>query len=277
MRGRKTTIIFIPTWMCQLHCSYCDYKTIRTESGYKLKCFGKQWNLGEQIPWQDWLMYLNRFRPYHLELTGGEPTVYSDLPYLLAHIPNDSSWAITSNTLNDVSRFEPYGCVAWTASYHYHDRDRFVGNVLSLKKKGINIRSTLVMTPDNFYEMLDTINNFRKLQIPVNIHPVLKQGFSWDKHSDLISRIREMHDGMWINFVEQVPQGWNPKKCYRCEAGGKYFALMPDGTVLRCYSAILWNGVVGHISDYEPSVGLSKCDNPCIFPCDNRPVKEKLN
>ncbi|MBW2081683.1 MAG: radical SAM protein [Deltaproteobacteria bacterium] len=263
----------MPTWRCNLRCSYCDYRTVKKEGGYELKAFDQVWHFGEEISWPAWLVYLNRFRPYHLELTGGEPTMYKHLPDLLAHVPCDSSWAITSNTLNDVRLFEPGNCKFWTASYHYHSREKFLANIDWLKRRGFPLRVTLVMTPENAEHMFGVMRDFRKQEVMVNVHPVLKQGFSWKEHEELIAKMRTLHDGVWVNFVEDVPKEWKPRRYSNCNAGGKYFALMPDGTVLRCYSALLWHGSLGHVSDFEPSSLFRPCGKQCVFHCDNRAKK----
>lgn len=276
---QKTEIIFVPTWQCNLSCSYCDYRTkaIRDDdgavTGYELKAFDQTWHFDQELSWPAWLVMLNRFRPYHLELTGGEPTIYRHLADLLAHIPCDSSWAVTSNTLTDVRLFEPANCKFWTASYHYRKRDRFLKNMDWLKRRGFPCRVTLVMTPGNADHMFDVMKDFRSLDLMVNIHPVLKEDFSWADHQDLLKKARALHDGVWVNLVEDVPKEFKPRSYSSCNAGGKYFALMPDGTVLRCYSALLWQGKAGHISDYEPSALIRPCNQKCLFHCDNRAEK----
>ena len=270
----KTTIIFVPTWMCNLRCSYCDYRTKKIDTGYELKAFSETWHFGPEISWPGWLVYLNRFRPYHLELTGGEPTIYPHLEDLLAHIPCDSTWAITSNTLNNVRLFEPKNCISWTASYHYHDRGKFLDNIQWLKQRGFPLRCTLVMTPENHDHMMSVIHDFRKADVQVNVHPVLKPGFSWDKYPELITEMRALHDGVWVNFIDAIPKQWDGDYYEKCDAGGKYFSVMPDGSVIRCYSAILWHGVMGHISDFEPNSQMRPCNKPCRFPCDERANKK---
>lgn len=275
---KKTVITWVPTWLCNLKCSYCDYraKAIRENgsvTGYEMKCFGETWRFGRQLNWLEWIAYLSRFRPYHLELTGGEPLMYPHLAELLAHVAADSSWAITSNTLGEVRLFEPGNCKFWTASYHYTQHDKFVKNVTFLRQRGFPIRVTLVLTPENEKTCFEAIRDFRKNDVMVNLHPVLKQGFSWERHPELLARARAAHDGVWVVFVDDVPKEWKPRQYSNCKAGGDYFALMPDGTVLRCYSALLWHGKVGHISDYQPTKLFAPCSKPCVFHCDNRAEK----
>lgn len=272
---KKTEIVWVPTWRCNLKCPYCDYRVIQAENraGYLLRTFDQEWEFGREFRWPEWIVCLNRFRPYHLELTGGEPLMYKDLPDLLAHVPADSSWAITSNTLLDVRAFEPGNCKFWTASYHYHSRERFMENVDWLRRRGFPIRATLVLTPENHEQCFEEMLRFRQDEVMVNVHPVLKQGFSWKDHPVLLDMARRLHDGIWVNFVEDVPKEWAPRKFRNCNAGGKYFALMPDGTVLRCYSALLWQGRAGHILNYEPSELFRPCGEDCMFHCDMRARK----
>ncbi len=277
---KKTKFIFAPTFRCNLRCSYCDYRfKIEDDKSITLDCFEQTWNFAKEIRWLEWIALLARFRPYHLELTGGEPLEYRDLPELLAHVPADSIWAITSNTLNTevLKAIEPDNCKFWTASYHYHSRTKFVDNLEWLKLRGFPVRVTLVLTPDNLDQVTSVIDDFRRVAVMANVHILCKQDFSWldtPEKREVLEAAEKLHDGVWVNVVQGIARTWATHRFTSCDAGRDYFALMPNGQLLRCWSDIISKFTLGHIMTYEPpSEGLRQCDQPCVFPCDLEPEK----
>lgn len=278
----KTTFVFIPTWRCNLKCSYCDYETGRRKhaGGYGLVAFGKKMMIGPEIEWPVWLYLLNRFRPYHLDLTGGEPLRYDGLADFMAHLPVWSTWGITSNTLvGDLKGFKPLNCKGWTASYHYHSSDRFFRNLSILRDQGFNVRVTIVLTPENEKRARTAIGRMNEQGFGVNIHPILKQGFDWGKHSRIWDEFKAMDDGKWIMFISDIPQKFieiDWPKPQACRAGTDYFVLFPDGMVYRCYTMILRGKPLGHIKEVIPFKEAQPCKIRCQFPCDLEVPKEPM-
>lgn len=276
----ETTIILVASWRCNLKCSYCDFKVINDDGqSYDLQVFHERKHYDQELPWPAWLVYLNRFRPYHLELTGGEPALFKGMHDFMAHVPCDSSWAMTSNTLLDnVKLFEPDNCLHWTASYHHTQHDKFLENMRWLRNKGFPTRITFVLTPRNAEKCFAAIETFRKEEFLINIHPMLKEGFSWYRTPErvaLLEKARALHDGIWVNFVDDVMKEWKPQQYSQCNAGGHYFSLMPDGQVLRCYSSMLDKKSEGHVGEYQPVSLYRPCKRECVFPCDLQHVREQ--
>ena len=267
-------IIFVPTWRCNLKCSYCDYRVESKGSGYDLLCFGKTWNIRKEYSWEAWVRKLERFAPFHLELTGGEPTIFDGLPKLLSHLPDRCTWGLTSNTLQDPSDYPSYNCRGWTASWHEVNKEKFFKNIQILKDKGINVRATVVITPENIKRTIKAIIEFIRNDIWVNVHHVLSQGFDWEDYPNELEQIRRLDSGdEKIRYISTIATKWEPKRFHKCNAGGDYFMVLPDGKVLPCYSALLWDGVVGHIDTYEPDSRYKTCGRDCVFDCDRTPRK----
>jgi len=278
-------IIFIPTWRCNLRCSYCDYEIKeKTAEGYIYRAFNRFHRVERELEWWEWIEHLERFEPFLLEMTGGEPLCYKDLDKLLLHLRLDCRWAITSNTLNRemIKKLPAYNCLAWTASYHYQKDKEFLDNLYILRHKRIIPRVTIVVTPENFNTAVEKIKMIDSEGYGVNIHPVLKMGFSWEKDMDKWNELLGMADGKRIIFVRDISYRWTPQRYDYCHAGSNYFCLMPDGKVLRCYSQILTDKNLGYIWDFKPFKLMTPCDMECMFPCDRqvtkggRDVKQKL-
>lgn len=264
-------IIFVPTWKCNLKCSYCDYSTLESEcSNYIVNAFANSFEVDRELTWLEWLEKLERFNPYLLEMTGGEPTLYKDLHKLLNHLPNSSRWAITSNSLNSkmIRKLNFQNCLAWTASYHFKNKEQFIDNLKYIRTQGVNVRVTLVFTPDNDEECMAAAFEMSQY-FGINLHPLLKQDFDWNDHLDVWDRFKKFANGRNILFIENIPPKWEPQRFKQCSAGYDYFALMPDGKVLRCYSEITRHQEnVVYIDDYNPEKENKECMKCCCFPCD---------
>lgn len=270
-------IIFVPTWKCQLACPYCDYTTRDREGrdGYTVKAFHKEFDIPQELSWYMWVKYLERFEPCLLEMTGGEPTMCGDLDKLLAHLNVNSKWAITSNSLNGtmIGKLPYHNCLAWTASYHFHSRDLFIANLRYIRSQGVNVRVTLVFTPENHKECMKAAIDFSTM-FGINLHPVLKQGFSWEAHRDIFDDFMSISDDKRIRFIGNIKDKWEPDRFETCTAGDDYFALMPDGSVKRCYSHILTDEKT-FIGGYEPNGDRRPCATDCCFPCDKEIANRK--
>lgn len=267
-----------------MKCTYCDYKckSVR-EDLYALDAFDQRYEIYGEIEWEQWIKELEKFAPYHLDITGGEPTLYKDLEHLLAHLEFRSKWSITSNTLNTemIDKIATFNCHAWTASFHFKEDVKFISNLQLLFKKGIHVRVTMVLTPDNEKLIQHYAWELSKYCYGINIHPMLKKDFDWNDHLGTYNRIKAMHDGRNLYFVDTISKDFAPEKYDLCNAGSKkYCVLFPDGQMFKCYSQILSGKSIGNIKDRDVREdGLFNCDlNGCMFPCDkNYTIKEKKN
>lgn len=262
-----------------MNCSYCDYRCEEKANlkGYWLKAFDKTHDIGSELSWWEWIRYFSKFEPVHFELTGGEPLGYKDLDQLLMHFRG--SWAITSNTMHTdmIKKVPVVNCVAWTASYHFRNDKIFFKNIDILQHRGFNVRVTIVFTPENYKEAFEAVRKVNKRKIGVNLHPVLKQGFSWEENIDIFNKAQELCDGKMNIFINDVGYRWAGERYTFCEAGINYFMVHPDGTVLRCYSQLLTSQDCGHISQFETYKTMRPCDIACMFPCDKKIKKRAHN
>jgi len=154
------------------------------------------------------------------------------------------------------------------------NKEKFFKNIQILKNKRINVRVTVVITPENIKRTIEAIIEFIRNDIWVNVHHVLSQGFDWEDYPNELRQIRRLDSGdEKIRYISTINTKWEPKHFHKCNAGGDYFMVLPDGKVLPCYSALLWDGVAGHIDTYEPDNRYKACGRDCIFDCDRTPRK----
>jgi organic radical activating enzyme len=284
----RTNIMWLPTVRCQLKCPYCQwhFKGNSKEGGTLTMAGGATWKIGPERKSEEWLEWLKPYAPYHLEIAGGEPTLYKGLADFLRGMPEGCSWAITTNGLEvpceeDLS----FNCVGYAVSFHipYAQQDEFYTRkvmnhfILQIARGyGANIKFSIVITP----ETIAAAEYFTKMMrlwghvVHYN-QAALVEGLDWDKHPDVVERMKKLAGETLIEY----PWRWEDFPIYKqCTAGDKnYFFLMPDGNVLRCHSQIYWKDSkpIGHISTWKPTEGMQPCGKPHLWVCDDRATEKE--
>lgn len=263
-RTWKYEFLFVPTWRCNLQCSYCHFDIEDIKDGI-LRCYGQEWKFGKELEPKEWLEALERFQPYLLECTGGEPLVYKGFWDVVENIPEGCYWAITSNTVVPIEFPKDFSkCWAWTASYHYGHKLPFVKNIARLSRElGHRFRISMVVTPENIDEVEASARSFMQQKIPTNVLRVLTPGLDWTDHEDVWQRVLKLGKEGSLVIEDEIPPKYEFSKHAYCEAGTFYAALMPDGQVFRCYSALLGQKPLGHVRDWVPNQTVEPCGQPC--------------
>lgn len=260
----RITILMIPTMKCNLACPVCHFKVEKLPGGYGFWGYKKFHEINAEVPWHYWIQHLNKYRPYHLEFTGGEPTIYPGFRDLVAHIPQESTWAITSNTLmKDVHDLPIDRCTDWTASYHWQDSPFFYNcQQLNRKMKG-HFRVSFVVEFKRVKECIDKALQAQRMGFAVNVLRELNEGVDWKgtKEWDQVSALTKRK----INVVdEDIPPSYEFESGFSCMGGAIYFCLMPDGKVYRCYSDAMRGRQIGEVSTYVPPTLPEDCTEPCL-------------
>lgn len=265
-------------------CEYCIYRfTKPDEKGYyKLIAYGdKEFDIEGELHWAFWLACLERFRPYHLEFCGGEPTMWGGFVHMTQHLASDCSYAVTSNTLltEIIKYLQPRNSLCWTASYHYKQFDTFRNNIELLKRIGYKVNVTMTITPDNWKEADELITSIKSLNVGMTIQPAIMEEYSWHDHNDVLEHFRKRQSNdncFFINPVERpLDRELEPQAA--CSAGTNYFALFPDGKVYRCLGNVAYRkkGFMGNILDFQPNSFEHPCETGCIYSCDLDALKGK--
>lgn len=263
------TIIWVPTWRCQRRCVYCDYDFRPSTK----TC----WAVDHHIPATEleprrWIAFFQKIGTNHIELTGGEPTLY-DLQPVLENLPSQVTWAMTSNGLTGgLIDSLPYDkCTSITLSYHYDATERFFEQAHRLrdKKPGLGVRITIVVTPQNLDEIPGYIERIRNEGFHVNLHPLLKLGHIWDDES--WAKIRSWDNKPSVYLVDEIPSRWDcPERHLQCALGSTdYMAIAPTGHMYRCYRDLVYDRQMDHIDTWRWSPPRwATCSVDCKYPCD---------
>lgn len=276
----KTLIMMLPTVRCQLRCPYCQWHFKGSSSGGTLTMAGgATWEIGPELEPETWLEFMNRFAPYHVEIAGGEPTLYRKLKELIHGMPEGCTWAITTNGLEVPFDWKcSKNCLGYAISFHlpYAMDSGYVKRVLAsythcLKLGfGPNQKFSMVITPRLLSEAKKWTADFRKWGHVVHVNPAALTDVDWDDYPEARKSMEELAGAGLIDF----PWKWEQFPRYKaCSAGDKrYFFLLPDGNVLRCHSQVYWKDSqpIGHIRDWQPEEGTRPCGQPHLWVCDDR-------
>jgi MoaA/NifB/PqqE/SkfB family radical SAM enzyme len=255
-KAQHNLVLFYPTFKCQLNCDYCSFHFDTNKFTPK-----KDW--GRTLTWYEIIVCLNRFRNYHLELTGGEPLLYKDFRDLIAHIPSGSQWSITSNTLLDPAGTPPERCYSWHSSYHYLEAEKFAFNIKKLALGGMKPEINMLIRPDNFDDVEYGIKLFEGYKI--DLLPEFNPGINWTQ--EMLDKYRQL--ALKYKIIYLIDDGSTPleyeyKTWDWCSAGMDYFCVIGDGTVYRCYSDMMRNESIGTIFDFQFFTEPQRCGKECL-------------
>jgi MoaA/NifB/PqqE/SkfB family radical SAM enzyme len=272
-------ILFMPTMRCNLACSYCPFDFgNESENSYTWGGYGFDHKIEKEIKPDEVLRYLESAQPYHLEICGGEPILWPGLRELIRGIPEGNTWAITSNTLNDIKNIDFTKCICWSASWHETNYDKFIENVKAIKIKFKDIFINMVFRRETLLENLKMMFCFLSQGITPNIIPEVNPGVDWQDSAEwkMLSNMKKMGyrliDDLGIPTQEKTSG-------YLCKGGDTYFNIGPDGKLYTCYSETMRGESFGSIYDSVWIKGdVHECHKPCYFDCaaDHRAHVRKI-
>jgi len=269
--------LVLPTMRCQLQCKYCHFTWHKEGGGYIWTGYQKAHEIKREMDAQELLVALAPFAPYHVEFTGGEPLLWDGFVEFVAHVPEGSQWAITSNSLLAKTReIDLSRCTNWTASYHETAIDKFVDNLIALRERFPHIAVSQVVRKETVYACLEKAELFSALGFQPNLLRELNPGVSWDGSPEWAQLVESRKLG--YNVVEDdIPPDYTFESGFLCEGGHNYFAIMPDGKVYKCYSEAMHENPVGTLADFKAGEAASDCHAECLgCALDHRARVKKL-
>lgn len=275
-------LVWFPAWNCQNYtagasfgrkCPYCPYSIDRETN--RLIFENVVTSSDERADAADLIAFFNANRDAmgdHLEISGGEALLRTDLPKILAAIPH--RWAMTSNTLMStaIERLIANGamnrCIAWTASWHPCSgmETSYERSVRLLAQVGRPARATVVIAEATVALLAETLTFLGKLPLA---------GINWhlDTHGPAdVSHLKAAADeilGAGVAYLAGPPPVG--KLCNRHD---KLMAVGADGTLYQCVTFAYQD--IDPICKVNGSVLLAElpkrvewCDVPCMACCDH--------
>lgn len=265
-------IMLHPTFACNYRCSYCSYKHVPV-SLMKSKLI--------YIENKVWIRLFNKFPPSLISISGGEPLMYKDLDKLLLglskrHLISQIVTNISAN-IESLIRAKKAG-FRILASFHPEmtSLEVFGRNANILKKEGFNIIVSCVGTDTNLSKGSFYKEYFeKKLKLPFRVDAFVGPDEKCDEN---IQTNFPVHGKNYILNNDNF-NNYDRKKCL---GGSKYFLVLPDASVYRCYGGFwriarnkitaggISDSVIGDLKDKDFHVDSSRfiCHYPCRSVCD---------
>ena len=217
-------IIIHLTWDCQLHCPYCWCRAL----GWHGPSVVVYWKV-----WAKWL--LQAPRPMIVDFSGGEPTLYPDLPKLVGVLSQAGiGWAITTNLIAMQvmeESLEHPGCVAVNVSVHPDSPRDIQRRAAYLQMKGVQVQVNRVV-----HESVPKVD--------------------WAGNSLMQIPFQDFSNGRAMDGKHRL-----------CSAGVNHLVCAPFGEVYRC--AVHMQSGMPPVADVRTSFAEAVADGaePCSVGC----------
>ncbi len=255
---------------CQLKCEYCHFEF--NKDGFT--GYNEQHNVGQHLSADQILDGLESLIPYHIEFTGGEPTIFNEFKDIVNGLPDSCTWAITSNTLTNITGLDFDKCAHWTASYHGFQMDKYKENIKYLVENNTPLSISVVIPFNDFDKYVAMAKDLKVLGCRVNILRELNPEVNWNGTRKL-DQLRAMSaDGFHV-VEEGIPTSYEFESGFLCVGGSSYYALYPDGQMFRCFSHMMQNRPLTNLHDFEKARKLFRCETPCLECAEDRKARKR--
>jgi len=243
------------TWKCNFTCAYC-WQEVAAEA-YR----GGRANRIEPRVWAD---RFERLEPRELYLTGGEPSLYKQLPQLIAMLDPGIELVMHSN-LGKAFHLAPF--IEHVATDRFRELtfslhptqcklDEFFGKLTELQQAGyLNLMAEMVLYPQNLPFAAEVLDRCKAMNMPLRYDPYVPAADDpVGRDEPLLARMRDWVDrasshterlgGLRLWSFEK-PQYWQHgaapaagRAAIFCPAGSKRINVDDEGDVYVCMSAI---------------------------------------
>lgn len=265
-------IVLHPTFACNYRCSYCSYQHVPA-SLMKSKL--------TYIENKVWIELFNKFPPSLISISGGEPLMYNNLDKLLLglskrHLISQVATNLSANIENLIKAKRTGFRIL--ASFHPEmtGLEAFGRNAQILKKEGFNIIVTCVGTDTNLIKGSFYKEHFeKKLKLPFRVDAFVGPE---EERDESIRTDFPVHGKNYILNNDK----FNNHERKKCLGGNKYFLVLPDASVYRCYGGFwrvarnkitaggIRDSVIGDLKDKDFHMDKNRfiCHYPCRSICD---------
>lgn len=269
----RPQILFHPILICNYLCSYCPYR--------KYYDHGKLYD--SRIEPEEWIELFKKFPPSIITVSGGEPLLYKNLVPLLKGLSESGHIIsqVVSNLSEGYERFVDLAKmgVRLQASFHdeYNNKEDFGSKLSFLKKKNVNVVVNFVATKENIAKHESYKDYFEK---------ELGVAFKLDAYEDVtIEKVEKTSAKIHgENYISKRHETDN-LELKSCLGGSKYFVVMPNADVYRCYHYFWYQNSAEHAKvlktkpdnlcfgnlkdkDFKPQHARHRCSLPCKSSCD---------
>lgn len=272
MNKTINTIHFDITYFCNYHCEYC-YQGLE-----------KQQTHISDIVYENFFKFLENVKDkYTVHLIGGEPFLYPRFYEMCERIvkmghnvSTTTNFSLPKNMLAKFLNIAKGHISFWEISIHLtqiKDMQEFYDKLVWFRNESglVNddFQLNCVLTEDNFEQVKILKQEVNKRGFKLNIQRIFnKQDYC--VYSDEIENWLKQHKCIDIP-LSMVKSDEHCKVCGKaCRAGNKFFKILIDGTVTRCFTnqeygySLLGDMSTGSkvkiLKDYTPCLSL---DNKC--------------
>lgn len=261
------------TFRCNYKCPYCPYcGMVDYTKDFPKEC---------EKTGEEWIKAFEKLPPTSFYISGGEPFLYKDLPYIINNLPKKHS--IIGIVTNASLPIEIYNKVNknihLNISFHrdfVKSEDDFINKVVELKKR-FHVSVNIVATPENFNFIKNKIKIFDKNKVPYHIDPLVLNANEHFEYEEEYKKLLKKHISLdRTNNLKLEKLKTDIKKC---SAGRNYYNITPNGNVFVCSRAMDYfhSPLLEHIKDNSLKLGnifngdfkLNKNDFICNLKCVN--------
>lgn len=227
LESKLLTFIWYITFKCNYRCPYC---IIKTKSKYYLRS-----EFSKEIGSKEWLKIFRKVPPSVVRITGGEPTLYSEFVELVNRFPKKHILCITTNLSNieTISKIKRR-FIFVSASYHPYmsSIEEFIENSIKIKNKFFSFTAECVAFPPILKDIIKMKEIFTKNNIKLNVDPYIDPTYKYTKEEMKLLNKLNVKDSSRTRSIGFDFETFGKKKI--CDAGRRYFVVVPNGDVYIC-------------------------------------------
>lgn len=243
-------------YKCDYNCTYCflhfEPETVNTEAIYL-----------QNYEWlQIWREAYQKYGPFHIFVTGGEPFIYPNFIDLISRLTQMHTFEFSTNLSWDVLEFAKKVSpkkVKINSSFHpeFVTLQDFLKKIAYLKEKNYFLSITVVAYPPLIDKLVEYTTRIKKIGCSFIIYPyrgpyenrVYPDGYTDGERSALkeiglelgiadVNRALLQKYKLKEESAEKKAGFENNRKDKICYMGQRYAKLLPNGEAFRCCAAV---------------------------------------
>jgi MoaA/NifB/PqqE/SkfB family radical SAM enzyme len=220
------------TFRCTYKCSYCPYCGPRSN-------YPQQFPISCEKSGKEWISTLEKMPPTSFYISGGEPFLYKDLPYIINNLPKKHSIiGIVTNVSLPLDVYKKVKKrIHLNVSFHreFTSEDEFIEKVQALKDY-FHITVNIVATEENMDFIKNKLEIFKKNKIAYHVDPLVNSSNKPHEYTQEYKQIIDKYLEKSRSLEKENLLAKSTTK--KCSAGRNYYNLLPNGDALLCSRAM---------------------------------------